>query len=156
LLGLINPPQKPARTVEFRALPNLCVFAGTDVSSEKLITLFHYTRIKRIDRIFEFQLDKKAMSEMPSRTSAGKELKKTLQDLLGNRAETGGTLHITSCSALVIPEDPAMIEVIRKHAKLKGYIKRGGPPGYLLVKSESDIFNFVKRCREFGFDIKES
>jgi hypothetical protein len=76
LLGLKNPPQKPARTVEFRALPNLCVFAGIDVSSEKLITLFHYTRIKKIDRIFEFQLDKKAMSEMPSRTSTGKELKK--------------------------------------------------------------------------------
>jgi hypothetical protein len=57
LHGLKNHPQKPTRTVEFRALPNLCVFAGTDVSSEKLITLFHYTRIKKIDRIFEFQLD---------------------------------------------------------------------------------------------------
>ncbi len=164
MLGLENTLSKPPEILEFKALPNLCVFAGADLPAEKLITLFRYSRIRRIDRVFEFQLDKKAMNEMPSGTSAGEELKKALQDLeplpqtiknlLEDKSETGGILHISSCSAVVKSEDPAMLDVIRKHGKLKGYIKPGGPPGYLLIKSGSDLYNFIKRCREFGFETK--
>jgi hypothetical protein len=121
-------------------------------------------RIKRIDRIFEFQLDRKAMNEMPSRTSVGRELLNLLKELeplpsgirslLEKKPEIEGVLRIHACSAIVKPENPAMLSTIRNHNKLKGYIDPSGPPGYLLVKSTSNAVNFIKRCQEYGFEVK--
>jgi hypothetical protein len=164
ILDLDSLPPKPLKTEDFRVLPNLCVFAGADLPVEKLIPLFRYCRIKRIDRIFEFQLDRKAMNEIPSRTSAGRELLNLLKELeplppgvrslLEEKPEIEGVLRIQACSAIVIPENPAMLSTIKNHSKLKGYIDSGGPPGYLLVKSTSNPANFIKRCREYGFEVK--
>lgn len=164
ILGLESPPPRPLKAEDFRVLSNLCVFAGADLPVEKLVPLFRYCRIKRIDRIFEFQLDRKAMNEMPSRTSAGRELLNLLKELealppgirslLEEKPEIDGVLRIQACSAIVKPENPAMLSTIRNHNKLKGYIDPGGPPGYLLVKSTSNPANFIKRCREYGFEVK--
>jgi len=164
ILDLESPSPRPLKAEDFRVLPNLCVFAGADLPVEKLIPLFRYCRIKRIDRIFEFQLDRKAMNEMPSRTSAGRELLNLLKELeplpsgirslLEEKPEIDGVLCIQACSAIVKPENPAMLSIIRNHSKLKGYIDPGGPPGYLLVKSTSNPANFIKRCREYGFEVK--
>jgi len=164
ILGLDSPPPKLLKAEDFRVLPNLCVFAGADLPMERLIPLFRYCRIKRIDRIFEFQLDRKAMNEMPSRTSAGRELLNLLKELeplpsgirslLEEKPEIEGILRIQACSAIVKPENPAMLSTIRNHNKLKGYIDPGGPPGYLLVKSTSNPVNFIRRCQEYGFEVK--
>ncbi|MEW6375951.1 MAG: hypothetical protein AB1502_09225, partial [Thermodesulfobacteriota bacterium] len=164
ILGLESPSPRPLKAENFRVLPNLCVFAGADLPVEKLIPLFRYCRIKRIDRIFEFQLDRKAMNEMPSRTSGGRELLNLLKELeplpsgirslLEEKPEIDGVLRIQACSAIVKPENPAMLSTIRNHSKLKGYIDPGGPPGYLLVKSKSNPANFIKRCRDYGFKVK--
>ena len=145
-------------------LPNLCVFAGPDLPVENLVPLFRYCRIKRIDRIFEFQLDRKAMNEMPSRTTAGRELLNLLKELeplpsgirslLEEKPEREGILHIQACSAIVKPENPAMLSTIRNHNKLKGYIEPGGSPGYLLVKSTSNPAHFIRPCQEDGFEVK--
>ena len=34
-----------------------------------------------------------------------------------------------------------------------GYLEPGAPPGYLLLKSRSDPDNFVRRCRDLGFEV---
>jgi hypothetical protein len=164
ILGLDSSPPMPLKAEDFRVLPNLCVFAGADLPVEKLILLFRYCRIKRINRIFEFQLNRKAMNEMPSRTSAGRELLNLLKELeplppgvrslLEEKPEIDGVLRIQACSAIIKPENLAMLSAIRNHNKLKGYIDPGGPPDYLLVKSTSNPANFIKRCREYGFEVK--
>lgn len=164
MLGLDPSQPRPPKVQDFRVLPNLCIFAGADLSMEKLALLFRYCRVKKIDRIIEFQLDRKAMNEMPSRTSAGRELYDLLKEfeplpsgfrnILEEKPAIGGALHIKVCSAIVKMEDPEMLSVIRKHNKLKGYIEPGGPPGFLLVKSTSNPANFVMRCREYGFEVK--
>ena len=164
ILGIDSAPPRPLKAEDFRVLPNLCVFAGADLPVEKLIPLFRYCRIKRTDRIFEFQLDRKAMNEMSSRTSPGRELLNLLKELeplpsgirslLEEKPEIEGILRIQACSAIVKPENPAMLSKIRNHNKLKGYIDPGGPPGYLLVKSTSNPANFIKRCQEYGFELK--
>jgi len=68
--------------------------------------------------------------------------------------EIEGVLRIQACSAIVKPENPAMLSTIRNHSKLKGYIDPGGPPGYLLIKSRSNPVNFIRRCEELGFEVK--
>lgn len=63
MLGLGELPPLPPLATEFNALPNLCVFAGADLSPDTLVLLFRYCKIQRIDRILEFQLDKKQFTE---------------------------------------------------------------------------------------------
>ncbi len=166
MLGLESPPPLPQRYTEFKALPNLCVFAGSDLLPEILIPLFRHCKIMRIDRIFEFQFDKKAMSEVPSATSAGEELLKALQELeplpstiIGflegqSQLKMEGLLRMLYCSAIIKPENPELLSVIRSHPKLKGYIEPRSPKGYLLIKDNASAVNFIRRCEEYGFKVE--
>ena len=57
-------------------------------------------------------------------------------------------------SGIVKPDNPELVSFIRSHARFKGYIEPGGPPGYLLIRANTDFGNFLARCREYGFDIE--
>lgn len=46
-------------------------------------------------------------------------------------------------NALVNEDDPDLLTAIRSHPKLEGYLDRGGPPGYLVIKSDADPENFI-------------
>ena len=149
---------------EFRVLPNLCIFAGSDLSPEKLVPLFRCCKIKRIDRVLEFQLDPRQLVEAPSNGKAPRKLLadvlKELEPLpspvanvLGAKSTTG-EVRIRGCSAIVKSESPEIVEAIKKHRRLKGYLEAGAPPGYLLIKSSSNPHNFVQRCQEAGFTVK--
>ena len=163
MLGLDSSPQT-GRSLEFKALPNHCVFAGTDLPFKTLLPLFRYCKIKSINRIIEFQLDKKTLHSMPSKTSAGSELLAalaeleplpgTIKALLADQPKVGGILRMRGCSGVVKLEDPATSDFIRSHGRLKGYLETGGPPGYLLIKSEANFHNFVERCRKYGFEVQ--
>lgn len=163
MLGLETPPPPP-RSLELKVLPNLCVFAGADLPVATLVPLFRYCKIKHIDRVVEFQLDKKAMVEYPSVTSAAEELRSALQgvknlpdtvrSLIETEQRLGGVLKIRSCSGIVRPENSTVSAAIVAHPRLKGYIDRSGPPGYLLLKVGSDFYNFIARCRELGFQVE--
>ena len=48
----------------------------------------------------------------------------------------------------------AVLDAIKKHQRLKGYLEAGAPREYLLIKSNSNPHNFVRRCQEFGFIVK--
>jgi hypothetical protein len=127
--------------------------------------LFRHAIIKRIDQVFEFQLDRRRLSESSSSTSPGDELRTALRDLeplpstiaslLSIKSQLGGKIGIGLCSALVRTESAEMLEAIRKHPRLKGYLEPGAPPGYLLIRHNSDPYNFVHRCRELGFEVEE-
>ncbi|MFQ5787943.1 MAG: hypothetical protein ACE5H1_08165, partial [Thermodesulfobacteriota bacterium] len=166
MLGLCSAPSPPPICTEFKALPNLSVLAGCDCPAKTLVPLFRYCKIVRIDRIFEFRFDKKVMQEIPSETSASKELLKVLQELeplpstisafLGEKkpSVSGAVLHVGYCSAIVIPEDPEMLHVICQHPKLKGYIAPKSPKGTLIIKHDSNADNFFRRCEKYGFKLK--
>ncbi len=166
MLGLCSAPPPPPAYTEFKALSNLSVMAGCDRPAKTLVPFFRYCKIVRIDRIFEFRFDKKVMQVVPSKTSAGKELLAALKELeplpsttrafLGGRepSKTGGVLRAGYCSAIVIPEDPEMLCVIRQHPKLKGYIAPKSPKGTLIIKHDSNADNFFQRCEEYGFKLK--
>jgi hypothetical protein len=62
-------------------------------------------------------------------------------------------LGIRWCSALVKPENAEVLAAMREHPKLKGYLEAGAPPGYLLIKPMSRPDNFLRRCRELGFEV---
>ena len=78
----------------------------------------------------------------------------TIASLLITKSQLGGEIGIRECSALVRPQHADALEAIRRHPKLKGYLERGAPSGYLLIKRGSDPYNFVVRCRELGFHVK--
>jgi hypothetical protein len=163
MLGLDEPPPLPPLATEFNALPNLCVFAGADLPPETLVPLFRYCKIQRIDRVLEFQLDKKQFTETPSNASTQHELATALQALkplpatiesfLNTKPMVSGEIRIRGCSAIVKPENREVLEVIREHRRLKGYLEAGAPDGYLLIKPRSDPYQFVKRCQELGFTV---
>jgi hypothetical protein len=46
----------------------------------------------------------------------------------------------------VQPEDAEVLAAIRAHPRLKGYVQPGAPHGYLLIKSQSRVDNFIWRC----------
>ncbi len=164
MLGLQEPPLAQPAVMEFRVLPNLCIFAGSDLPPEKLVPLFRCCKIKRIDRVLEFQLNPKQLAETSSNGKAPGELladvlkeleplPATVANVLGAKSTTG-EVRIRGCSAIVKPESPEVLETIRKHGRLKGYLEAGAPPGYLLIKSHSNPHNFVQRCQESGFTVK--
>ena len=165
MLGLEEASEPPTLMTEFHALPNLNILAGSDLSPKKLVPLFRYCKIHRIDRIFEFHLDKRRLTEMPSKTSAENELRQVLAELgplpstihsflKGIPAPKTGKLQVRLCSALLEPESAEVLAAIKDHRRLKNYLETGAPPGYLLVKHGSDPYNFVKRCSELGFTVK--
>jgi hypothetical protein len=163
MFGLDEPPPLPPLATEFNALPNLCVLAGADLPPETLVPLFRYCKIQRIDRVLEFQLDKKQFTETPSKTPEQHELATALQALkpwpatmesfLNTKPMASGEIRIRGCSAIVKPENREVLEAIREHRRLKGYLEAGAPDGFLLIKPRSDPYQFVKRCQELGFTV---
>jgi hypothetical protein len=162
ILGLQTAPALPTPTVDFKVLTNFCVLAGADLPPEKLVPLFRHCRIKRIDHIFEFQLEKKQLTETLKAESADKlreileeagPLPATIASLLGNKPLQTGELRIRYCCAIIQAENPEMLDVIRKHSRLKGYLEPGAPKGYLLIKPQSNPSNFIQRCQELGFKV---
>ncbi|WP_422928725.1 hypothetical protein [Singulisphaera sp. PoT] len=164
MLGLGPSLPAPVFATTFVVQPDLSVFAGAGLPWETLVPLFRHATIKRIDQVYEFRLDRKRLAESPSGSEPGKELREafrdleplpsTVADLLATKSKVGGKLAIRGCSALVKPESDEVLEAIRQHPKLKGYIEPGAPPGYLLIKIRSDPNGFVKRCKELGFDVE--
>ena len=164
MLGLASPPPKPPPILDFKALPNRTILAGSDRPIDGLVPLFRFLKISRIDRVFEFEVDRKRLKEAPSRGPGLDELRTVLGDLaplpdaidrlLGITPSTGGHVSVRLCSALITARDPDVLTAIQEHRKLKGYIESGSPPGYLLVKSTSSAHNFVKRCFELGFKVE--
>ena len=163
MLGLDEPPPLPPLATEFNALPNLCVFAGADLPPDTLVPLFRYCKIRRIDRVLEFQLDKKQLTETPSKSpdqhelatalQALKPLPATIESFLNTNPMASGEIRIRGCSAIVKPENQEVLEAIRAHRRLKGYLEAGAPDGYLLIKPRSDPYQFVRRCQELGFTV---
>lgn len=78
----------------------------------------------------------------------------TVSALLGTKSQIGGAISICWCSALVKPKEPETLTAIREHPKLKGYLEKGAPPGYLVIKGTSNPENFVRKCQELGFDVR--
>lgn len=165
LLGLESPPKVPPLVRDFQVLPNLSLLAGADWGPDKLVPLFRYCKVIRIDRVLEFQLSKKHIKALPSKTSASEELQVVLAEnkpwpstvehfLKGDTKLATGTVQIQLCSALVLPENASVLEAIKSHPRLKNYLEAYPPPGYLLIKSTSDPYNFITRCRELGFQVK--
>jgi hypothetical protein len=163
ILGLAKPPELTAPAVDFKVLPNLCVLAGADLPPEKLVPLFRHCKIKRIDRVFEFQLDKRRLTETTSQEPLVWNLREVLEEsgplpatadsLLRHRPLGGGEIRIRGCSAIVQPESAEVLDAIRQHSRLKGYLEAGAPKGYLLIKQQSNPSNFVQRCKELGFKV---
>ncbi|MSU76838.1 MAG: hypothetical protein EXS16_01960 [Gemmataceae bacterium] len=160
ILGLGPLPDTPTLVNELKADSNLAIFAGAGLDFDTLIPLFRCCKIKRIDQLFEFQVNPKRLKEMPS---AGAELRTALANFdplpssmvvaLQTESSLGGKIGIRYCSALVKPETADALTAIREHPQLKGYLEHGAPPGYLLVKPTSNPDNFIERCRTLGFDV---
>jgi hypothetical protein len=163
MLGLAPPPSAPELATLFKTQPDLSVFAGAGLAWEKLVPLFRYGTIQRIDQVYEFRLDRKRLAGSPSSSAPGEELREVFReleplppsvaDLLATRSKVGGKVGIRWCSALVKPESSETLAAIREHPQLKGYLEPGAPPGYLLLKSRSNPDNFVRRCQDLGFDV---
>lgn len=163
ILGLVAPPELPAPAVDLKVLPNLCVLAGADLPPDKLVPLFRHCRIRRIDRVIEFQLDKRQLTETTSQGPLHRKLREVLEEsgplpatvdsLLRYRPAGGGEIRIRACSAIVQPESAEVLDAIRRHSRLKGYLEAGAPKGCLLIKPQSNPSNFVQRCRELGFKV---
>jgi hypothetical protein len=163
ILGLVAPPELPAPAVDFKVLPNLCVLAGAGLPPERLVPLFRHCKINRIDRVFEFQLDKRQLTETTSQEPLVRKLREVLEEsgplpatadsLLRHRPLGGGEIRIRSCSAIVQPESAEVLDAIRKHSRLKGYLEAGAPKDYLLIRQQSNPNNFVQRCEELGFRV---
>jgi hypothetical protein len=163
MMGLGPSLSAPELAMVFRVQPELSVFAGAGLAWEKLVPLFRYGTIQRIDQVFEFRLDRKKLAGSPSTSTPGKELREvfrdleplppTVADLLATKSKAGGKVSIRWCSALVKPESAEALAAIREHPQLKGYLEPGAPPGYLLLKSRSSPDNFVRRCQDLGFEV---
>ncbi|MGH9395304.1 MAG: hypothetical protein ACRD18_00420 [Terriglobia bacterium] len=163
ILGLVAPPELPAPVVDLKVLPNLCVLAGADLPPDKLVPLFRHCKIKRIDRVIEFQLDKRQLRETTSLKPLAWNLREVLEEsgplpatvdsLLGQRPAGGGEIRIRTCSAIVQPESADVLDAIRQHSRLKGYLEARAPAGYLLIKQQSNPSNFIQRCKELGFNV---
>jgi hypothetical protein len=164
MLGLGPSLPAPELASDFKVQPDLSVFAGAGLAWEKLVPLFRYGTIRRIDQVYGFRLDRKRLAGSPSTSSPGEELREVFReleplpppvaDLLTTRSKAGGKVGIRWCSALVRPESTEVLTAVREHPKLKGYLEPGAPPGYLLIKSRSDPANFIRRCQDLGFQVE--
>ena len=162
VLGLGSIPAYPPLAKELKAASNLAVFAGAGLDFDTLVPLFRYGKIKRIDQVFEIQIDPRRLREGPA--NAGTELRAALAGLdpfpstlvtaLQTESHLGGTVAIRFCSALVKPATVEALEAIRQHPQLKGYLEARAPPGYLLIKPRSDPGNFMHRCEKLGFEVE--
>ena len=126
-------------------------------------TLARLCRLTKIRDVLEFQIEKKRLAELPVSESLRDELRHLLgsagslpsqvDKLLGGASPQGGHMQFAFCRGLVIPESKQVAQAIRQHPRLKGYLAPNAPPGFLLIKSESDPSNFIQRCRELGFEV---
>ena len=73
--------------------------------------------------------------------------------LLRHKPLGSGEIRVRGCSAIVQPESAEVLDAIRQHSRLKGYLEAGAPKGYLLIKQQSNPSNFVQRCKELGFKV---
>ena len=163
MLGLGPTLSAPELAKIFKVQADLSVFAGAGLAWEKLVPLFRHGAIKRIAEVYEFRLDRKRLAGSPSTGSPGQELREVFReleplspavsDVLTTKSKVGGKVGIRGCSALVKPENDDVLAMIRAHPKLKGYLEPGAPPGYLLIKSQSDPGNFMRRCQDLGFTV---
>jgi hypothetical protein len=46
-----------------------------------------------------------------------------------------------------------VLDTIRRHCRLRGYLEAGAPKDYLLIRSQSSPRNFVQRCEALGFKV---
>jgi hypothetical protein len=168
-IGLAMLGRGPAPPVEelpadLTVQSDLSVLAGTALPFEKLVPLFRHAKIKHLDRVCTFQLDRKRLGEASADHPPGEELRAALQgvsplpgavaDLLTATPVLGGVLEIMGCSAIVKVPSEETLQAIRKHPRLKNYLAPKPPPGYLLIKPNADPFNFIERCRELGFEVR--
>jgi hypothetical protein len=164
MLGLATMPPVSQLPTDLKVLPNNSIYAGAGREMDLLVCLSRYCRIKRIDQVFEFQLEPRRLAQTPAKTSPGEELLAVLKDLeplpdtvaalLGTKSKLGGVIGIRWCSALVKPQEPETLTAIREHPRLKGYLEAGAPPGYLLIKSTSNPETFAQRCQVLGFEVR--
>jgi hypothetical protein len=141
----------------------LTILAGADLPPGTLIPLFRFCRVVRLDNVLTFRLEKRSLQQVPSAASAAEELRNALQpcapwpstvrQFLGDQRPPGGTVRFRFCRGLVNTDDPDLLTAIRSHPKLKGYLDRAAPPGYLMIKANADPRNFVLRCQEHGFKV---
>lgn len=164
LLGIAEPPEPDPLPTDLRVLPDLCVFAGAGLPFETLTPFFRHCRIKRIDGIFEFQLDPKRLRAQATQASAANELRaalapagtlpETVEAIIAGKPPARGRIGFRGCSAIIKPENVEVLNAIREHQRLRGYLEAGAPSGYLLIKYNSNPVNFVERCRDLGFTVE--
>ena len=163
MLALGPPlPAEELATV-FKTQADLSVFAGAGLAWKKLVPLFRYCTIQRIDQVYQFRLDRKRMAQSSSTSAPGEELREVFRRLSPCRRPSricwprnlrwAARSASAGAAPLIKPESPEALAAIREHPRLKGYLEPGAPPGYLLLKSRSDPDNFVLRCRDLGFEV---
>lgn len=158
-------PDPPKLSTDFKVQDDSSVQASVGVAIEKLAILCRFSTIKRDDMAFEFKLDQRRIKAASTDSSAvddlnsvfekSQHLPRKLAGLLKIKPLEHPGLGIRGCSALIRPDSAEVEQAIRKHPRLKGYIEAGAPPGYLLIKPQSDPHNFVRRCRELGFEVRQ-
>jgi hypothetical protein len=163
MLGLQEAPPAPELSADLKVLPSGSILAGPGLAMDVLVPLFRFCKIKRIDQLYEFQLDRKHLAEMPCHPPPAGELRKALQaagplpatveDTLGAKPMAGGAVRVRWCSALVQAGSAEALDAIKQHPRLKGYLEAGAPPGYLLLKARSSPEKFMQRCQELGFQV---
>ena len=67
MLGLEKPPPAPKLATTFKVQPDLSVFAGAGLPYQKILPFFRYGIVKRIDQVYEFKLDRRRFTQVPSR-----------------------------------------------------------------------------------------
>ena len=166
ILGMAKVKAPETTTKEFVVQSDLTVIVSCDHSLETLSTLQQFATIVSKGKILTFKLEPKAIKEASAKPESLKnfltmleshqnELPSTVRSLLSGATDRGdlGKAVIRGCRAIIKPETPELLNAIRNHSRLKGYLLSDAPPGYLLIKEKSDPFNFIKRCRECGFEI---
>src|SRR5262249_29804982 len=69
MLGLKEMPSPPDLYAELKVLPNNSILAGPGRDVDSLVPLFRSCKIKRVDQVYEFQLDRKHLAQLPARPS---------------------------------------------------------------------------------------
>ena len=167
ILGLKSAKAKEAIAKEFVVQSDLTVVAGCHHPLDTLAMLCRFGTIASKGQTLTFKLDAKTIKESAHDKEAMTAFRKLLEshqaklpstvDSLLSSGKAGGELgklQIRGCRALIKPATPELLTAIREHRRLKGYLMADSPPGYLLIKENSDPFNFSKRCREGGFDVE--